>query len=400
LIEPESKLRVVPALNASSRIDSSDVLPLRWAEEHLRREHYNSGCAKRSPERPLLRRKDRDVDACVVGDAIVQPGHESERRPEPWFVSPRPAPIARSASFESLERTRFTPREASAHVVRATFRVAIAIGSTTVAICFSRASAAAAFAERFEDMLAARVADVTIFAVERDGEAFFWRSFDEVYRWQGPLNRELVSFFADGVALHEYLTKSSDLGLHAAVIARDSRAVALVGASTAGKTTTALAAVARGFALYSDERCIVQTGRVVPFLRALTIRTGGRAALLDGAPPANPISDALRALPPRGDHSIGARKLLGDAAGGSPVALSAVLLIEGRAARPEVGACSVHAGLPALLRSMLSRETGIERAARALREFRDVPLFRLTLGPPYATADAIEGVLHAAIGGA
>jgi len=299
-----------------------------------------------------------------------------------------------------LERTCFSPREAAALAGQASFRVAIAVGSKTIAVCFSRASAAAAFAERFEDMLSTRAADVTIFAVDLDGEAFFWRSSDEVYRWRGPLHRELLSFFADGVALHEYLTTSSDLGLHAAVIARGSRAVALVGASTVGKTTTALAAAARGFALYSDERCVVQKKRVVPFLRAITLREGGRALLLDDAPSANALGTALCALPPRGDQSIGARRLLGDAAGGPSLELAAVLVIEGRAARPEVDACSLHAGLPALLRSMLSRETGIERAARALREFRGVPLFRLILGPPYATVDAIEGTLCGALGGA
>lgn len=303
----------------------------------------------------------------------------------------------RSVSFESLEQTRVSPNQAALNATLAPHEVVIAIGRSSIAVRFSRASAANAFAERFGDVLGGQAPDTIVFAVALQGEAFFWRSPDRVWRWSEDLSDELLVFFADNVAMYEYLTTSSDVGIHAAVITKGSRVVALVGDSTAGKTTTALAAARIGFAVYSDERCILQDGRVVPFLRAITVREGGRSALVSAAASASALDAGLRELPERGDSSIRPRSILGERAGGPPRPLSAVFIIEGREATPTVNACPLYAGLPALLRSMVSRDTGIERAARALAEFRDVPLYRLRLGTPHATACAIERALDEAI---
>jgi hypothetical protein len=278
--------------------------------------------------------------------------------------------------------------------------VAISVGRSTIAVRFSRGSAAAAFAERFSDMLGRSRSDALVYAVALHDQAYFWLSPDRVRRWPEDPSDELLVFFADNVALHEYFITSPDIGIHAAVIAKGGNLVALVGPSTAGKTTTALAAVRAGFGLYSDERCILQDGMVVPFLRAITIREGGRNALLAGGCSESTFDARMRELPDLGDGRIRPRQLLGERAGGPPLPLSAVFLIEGRERTPRVRPIPFVAGLPVLLRSMVSREIGIERAARVLAEFREVPLFRLCLGTPDATSNAIERTLDEVLSGA
>jgi hypothetical protein len=305
-------------------------------------------------------------------------------------------PNVRSVSFASLDETCLSPSRTAAYMACAPHAVAIEVGRSTIAVRFSRASAAAAFAERFADMLGHQAPDVVIYAVALDGAAYFWLSPDRVRRWPEDPSDELLVFFADNVAMHEYLSTSTDVGIHAAVIAKGSRLVALLGCSTAGKTTTAIAAVRNGFALYSDERCILQDGRVVPFLRAITVREGGRSAILAAGPSGCAVDDRLRELPEQGDSSIRPRLLLGDQAGGPPRPLSAIFFIEGRGATPSVQGCPLYAVLPALLQSMVSRYTGMERAAHVLAEFHTAPLYRLRLGTPHATANAIERTLDEA----
>ena len=296
----------------------------------------------------------------------------------------------RSISLESLEKSELAPNDAVTYAARAIHRVTLAIGRATIAVRFARASAAAAFAERFGDMLGCGVADATVFVVDCGPRTYFWLTLDRAYCWTAAVSDELLVFFADGFALREYLMQSADLCLHAAVIARGSRAVALVGRSTAGKTTTALAAARSGFTLFSDERCIIQDGYVVPFLRAIAIREGSRAALIADSVADCTLASRLRALPARGDVAIRPRTLLGERVGERPARLIAAFMIESRAQTPAVERCSLHNALPAILRSLICRETGLERATRALAEFGKLKLYRLQLGTPADTARAIE----------
>jgi hypothetical protein len=309
----------------------------------------------------------------------------------------RRAGSARSVSLESLEKTRLSENTLAAYAARAVHEVRIAVGQATIAIRFARISAAGECARRFGDMLGQHTPEAVIYVVDVDGRAFFWRSPERVFCWPSEAADELLVFLADGFALREYLITSEDLGLHAAVIARGSSVVALVGTSTAGKTTTAIAAVRRGFTLYSDDRCIISDGRVVPFLRAITLREGGRAALLADAFADCTLHAPLREMPARGDVTIGARTLVGARAGGCPRPLAAAFIIEGRGATPAVEPCSLYGQLPVLMRSMICREVGLERAVRALAELRNVRFYRLRLGTPAATAHAIERTLNEAV---
>jgi len=312
-----------------------------------------------------------------------------------------PAPDGvRRISFESLEETRLSASEAATYASLARHEVSIAFGRSTIAVRFSRPTAAAAFGERFGDMLGERPADAVVYAVALDGQAYFWSTPGRVRRWPEDPDDDTLVFFADNVAMHEHFATSNDVCIHAAVLARAIGTVALVGRSTAGKTTTALAAVRHGFSLYSDERCIIQDGHVVPFLRAITVREGGRRALLESVSPADTLDKRLRELPARGDVAIRPQFLLGERAGGPPRPLGAVLIIAGRDATPSVEACAAYAVLPALLRSMTSRDSGIDRAARLLAMLRGVPVYRLRLGTPGASVMLIEKTLDEANAGA
>src|SRR5450755_3948585 len=98
----------------------------------------------------------------------------------------------RSVSFESLDQTSLSPSQTIAYTAGAVHEAAIAVGRSTISVRFSRASAAAAFAERFGDMLGHCPPDVVIYAVALNGEAYFWRSPDRVRRWSEDPSDELL----------------------------------------------------------------------------------------------------------------------------------------------------------------------------------------------------------------
>ncbi|MDQ2858129.1 MAG: hypothetical protein M3R53_05675 [Candidatus Eremiobacteraeota bacterium] len=302
------------------------------------------------------------------------------------------AASAAGIRFEALSRTRLAPERAAALAARAVHSIGFAVGTSTVSVNFSRAECAAAFAARYEDLASDRAPDFNAFAVEEASDAFFWAdATDRVWQWSGgTLPPDAIAFFADNAGMYEFLCRTPVLGFHAATLAGSAGALALIGATTAGKTTTAVACVRRGLRLYSDERCILEDGRTAPFLRRLTLRAGGRAALL-GDPCDEPlgIDRRLREWQNAGEVPVRASALFGAAAGGPPLPLAAVFVIDGRGDRPQVVPVRASDVMPALLASMASRESGLARIARVLHELRDVATYRLRLGPPDATARAI-----------
>lgn len=86
---------------------------------------------------------------------------------------------------------------------------------------------------------------------------------------------------------------------HAGVIARDGRAIALPADSKGGKSTLTAACVQTGFDYVSDESlCIdIETGRVVPYFKPITVSSESCALLgIDGPPePDNGHERALTA---------------------------------------------------------------------------------------------------------
>ena len=305
---------------------------------------------------------------------------------------PDDAALAPGLRFEALSRTQFAPERGAALAARAAYRVGFTVGTSTVALNFSRAESAAAFAARYRDLASDGAPDFSVFAVEEGSDAFFWaEAAERVWQWSGgTLPPDIIAFFADSAGMYEFLCRTPVLGFHAATLAGATGALTLIGATTAGKTTTAVACVRRGLRLYSDERCILEDGRVAPFLRRLTLRAGGRAALLND-PCDEPlgIDRRLREWQNADEVAVRASALFGASAGGPPLPLAAVFVIDGRAERPEVVRTTPSDVMPALLASMASRESGLDRIARILHELRNAATYRLCLGPPDATARAI-----------
>ncbi len=300
-------------------------------------------------------------------------------------------------TLAALESVRLSREIADLMASDACHQVCIAVGKLRVAIRCSRESHARALALRFGDLLASGPPDVSAHAVEADGKLYFWLTLERVFVYDGRTNDEIFTFFADNVTMNEVLRERGYFGLHAAVVTNGLRAAAILGTTTAGKTTTAVACVRRGLRLSSDERCIFEDGLLVPFLRALTVRRGGREALLNDPQEGSPIDALLRRFPDGAEVGTRPSTLFGDAGVATERRrLDLAFLIEGRAGLARAEPCDLYAVLPQLLAASVCAETDVERLARALHELRGVRCYRLTLGSPDATARLIEERLDAA----
>jgi uncharacterized protein YerC len=262
-----------------------------------------------------------------------------------------------------------------------------------VGVAFSAPAAKEAFARQFADAISTTEPQIIIFVVEVDERVYLWSDADRVYLWDaGTISPGVVAFFADAVAVREVVASTSILSVHAGVVGGKRSLAAIVGASTAGKSTTTIACVGRGLRFYSDERCIISDGLVFPFLRAVTLRPGGRRALSSTAGPSRLFESPKIWF---GDADIVARPrfLFDDQAGGPPRALGTAFFILGRSSVAEILPMSVRDALPLLLASMDAREEGLDRIARALREFDRVECHGLQLGTPDETAKLIADVV-------
>lgn len=112
--------------------------------------------------------------------------------------------------------------------------------------------------------------------------------------------------------------------LHAGAVARDGRAVLIVGRSGWGKTTQTLALVQRGWRLLSDDFAVVRAdGTVEPFVRRVNLTTAS-LDLLDLAPP--PGSPIVAGFGGRVKWMVDVEQLWPDRLGG-PARLAAVCLL-------------------------------------------------------------------------
>jgi len=166
--------------------------------------------------------------------------------------------------------------------------VPIHVQDRAIAVHFDEPQSAALFASRYRDLRGHGEAEIAAYAVrDRDGDTHFWTAEGAGYRWpHGPLGPRATAFLADAVAMHALLTAvPSAVALHAAALHFDGRTFAITGHTTAGKSTTAVACVAAGCGLYSDERCIITPEGTLPFPRAINLRSGGIDVLVDDLPP-------------------------------------------------------------------------------------------------------------------
>lgn len=191
------------------------------------------------------------------------------------------------------------------------------------------------------------------------------------------------------------------LPIHGASLQVGQAGVVLVGASHAGKTTTALHLAARGHTLLGDEIALIRlaSGEIVPFRRAVNIRPGphGRAlaAALGLAGDAEDSSST-----PHWAGSYRITELFPDRPAG-PTPLRAVFFLSGFADRPSLDRFELALDHDDVIGWITTPEIaycswGVAPARRALRlmalrqMLSGIPCWLLKAGSPRDTVELIE----------
>jgi hypothetical protein len=192
--------------------------------------------------------------------------------------------------------------------------------------------------------------------------------------------------------------------VHAASLELNNAGLLLAGLSNSGKSTTALHLAARGLTLLGDEVALIRlaTNEIVPFRRAANLRPGPRAPELSAA-----VERLAAEREPRVDEEGVTALLIGDLFPGSKARaapLRAAFFLAGFADRPsltpfrptlgELDAYSVLAGNEIATLWGLPRERRAMRLMAVRRLLGRLPCWRLTVGPPGATAELIERTME------
>lgn len=295
---------------------------------------------------------------------------------------------------ESL-RAETVPRELlDALAASAVRTVALEVAGEPCAVHFDDAAAAGAFERRYADLHTTRVPAMHAYAVARaPGGALFWMAGGPAYRWpHGELSASAIAFLTDAVALTSLFRAHPDaLSFHAAAVGDGDGVAALAGDSHAGKTTTALACARSGMELYTDERCVLSRGTVVPFPRAVSLRAGG-AALLAADRPDDALGTLLRTRDAYDDLRVS--ELFAPWTPPAPAPLRAVFLISGAASAPALTPVTRTEVLRAAARWVHCPGDGLDAMARLLAALAGVPCHRLVLGTPGETARLIADTLQ------
>jgi hypothetical protein len=273
----------------------------------------------------------------------------------------------------------------------------VTIAGITMSMRFGDAAVRERFAHRYRHHIDNGNASIA-FACGADGDNYYFWSEFAAWCWsEGPLPDEGVVLLADAAAMSALVR--SDPGLisfHAAAVARGSAVAAIVGDSHAGKTTTALACVRRGMQVYSDERLLVRgETQVLPFLRAFNVRPHG-ASLLDRDGIDDSFATQLASRDGHGEWTdVSPFDFMQHLRIPAPGQLHAIFFLDGKAERVELRETAAVRCCPRLLESIdCSSLERFSRAARAIALLRGVRTYSLTLGPPNASAMAIEAVLR------
>ena len=282
--------------------------------------------------------------------------------------------------------------------------VTIDVGGVSCAVHFDCEAAAGCFAQRYADLIV-RNGDATRHAFALNDKTFgrlFWAGGSAVYRWpHGDLDASVIAFLADAVALTAFFQHRADgmVSLHAATVGLPGGVGAIIGDSNGGKTTTAVACLRRGMALYSDERCLVDPHSFVhAFPRALNVRAPGLHLLAcDALPGADSIGAQLRARDPGDWNDVRISDLAPQQTRLEPQALRAVFLLAGTAAEPEVRGAAPRRAAQAAIRWTQGAGGGLDKVQRLMTLFSNVRCYRLWLGTPDASAELIRTTLEACI---
>ncbi len=299
----------------------------------------------------------------------------------------------------SLEAIALPPLELRLLRRRGRHRVALEMAGAVGELRFSGATAAALFRRRYRHMLTARRAQMVAYAVtDETGTPFFWTGdAGPVYRWgRQALSDGEIAFLADAVAMTGFFRALDDtIALHAAALTDGYGAVAIVGASTAGKSTTAVACVRRGLQLYSDEYCAITPGGVAPFPRALNLRRSG-LELLAHEPTLPTGITAVAAARCGGDwEDAGFDELFGSLHVPEPTPLRVVCAIVGTEAAPSAARIPPAAMLRYAKPWSKMKPRGLEGVRALLAALQPTACYELRLGSPDATAQLVARLVAA-----
>jgi len=277
----------------------------------------------------------------------------------------------------------------------AAHRATIGVGRASIEVAFSDRRVFDCFAFKFGDLIVTRTPDYSFYVVDTGERTCFWSRSDDVRVWPHPaLTPQVMSFLADNAVMNDFFVHGGYSGLHAAVVRGRRGIAAILGSTTAGKTTTSIACVRRGMTFYSDERCVMLDGLVFPFPRALTMRAGGRRLLLDDPSDGEPIlADVLQRAQNYDDVVIRPSTLFRNGIGRTPEPLSALFVIDGIDERPSVRRVDSYELIPRIAENMWTASVGLERVSAIMSEFAKPLCYRLTLGRPDDTARLLADVM-------
>lgn len=297
---------------------------------------------------------------------------------------------------EALRAESASPALRGALAAAAASTVALEVAGQPCAVHFDDPRAARAFARRYADLHTTRAPVMRSYAIAgAPGGALFWTDAGAAYRWpHGELSSKAIAFLADAVAVTSFFRAHRDaLSFHAAAVGVDGAVAALAGDTHAGKTTTTVACVRRGMAFYTDERCVLSGGRVVPFPRALSIRAGG-AALLRAEREDDALGALLRSRGGEGCEDLCVSALFAGWTPPPPAPLRAVFLIAGTASTPALLPATRTDVLRTAGRFVHCPGDGLDAAARLLAALTGVACHRLVLGSPGDTARLVADTLR------
>jgi len=301
--------------------------------------------------------------------------------------------------FDSLSQTTLSLELAATLQSKATHRLTIQVAGQSLRVNVEREDVYRHLVYRYAELASLGDSErcLDVYITESDFGALFWVDLERVWMWPHENSGSIVtSFFADNVMMFEFFVRSAYISLHAAVLGGKRGALALVGTTTAGKSTTSVACALAGMMFFSDERCIVRDGIVYPFPRALSLRAGGRHLLLsEESPELRQLHGLLERWADTPELVIQPSRLFPGRVADTPAPLRAVVCIDSRGDTPALRATSFKDVLSQLMNQSCSAGSGLDRLAKIMHDLHDIEFYRLRLGSPMATAQCLKAVLDA-----
>ena len=145
--------------------------------------------------------------------------------------------------------------------------------------------------------------------------------------------------------------------------------------------------------LYTDERCLIDDGFVVPFPRTVNVRAGGVAALAEDPVPPDALAAALQRHGRRDWDDARLVDLFADWKRPKPAPLRSIFVVAGFGARAELERTTRAEVVRSAGRWAQCSDSGLERVARLVNALSAVACYRITLGRPSDTASLIAETL-------